>query len=263
MAFTKVGIIGAGVMGEAMIVGLSRSGFAGNSIVIREKRAERVSALSSKYGVEAGSLAECDLLILAVKPQDAISTLAEIKGEVKSGALLVSLLAGTKTVKIESALGSGVRVVRVMANTPLLLGKGAAAVTKGSGATSADVAWVIELLSKSGVAIEVSEDLMDAVTATSGSGPAYVFRFVEAMVAAGVKLGLSESDATLLANETLIGAAKMVEESGKDVGTLRANVTSPNGTTAAALASMEASGFEELIYNAMKAARDRSIELSE
>lgn len=263
MAFEKAAIVGAGVMGEAMIVGLIRNGFAAGSITIREKRSDRVAQLQSQYGVASGLLADSDLIFLAVKPQDAVATVAEINGELKDGALLVSLLAGTKSAKLEAGLNGSIRVVRVMPNTPLLLGKGAAGVAKGSRASDSDLDWVISFLSTSGIAIEVSEDEMDSVTAMSGSGPAYFFRFVEAMIKAGKRLGLSDGEAKTLAEHTLIGAAKMVEESGKDVATLRENVTSPNGTTAAALNSFESSEFDEVVFKAMKAARDRSIELSQ
>jgi pyrroline-5-carboxylate reductase len=136
------------------------------------------------------------------------------------------------------------------------------ALSAGSNVTAEDVEWTKRFLSASGQTIIVDEKLQDVVTATSGSGPAYYFAFTEAVAAAGERLGLSKEDATLLAKETLIGAALMVEKSEKDLATLRENVTSPNGTTAAALESLDASGFNEVIYEAMKAARDRSIELS-
>lgn len=262
MAFKRAAIMGAGVMGEAMIVSLLRSGFSSESIVIREKRSDRAAEIIKRHGVSAGSLSDCDFVIVAVKPQDIATTLAELASEVKDSTLIISLLAGTKSAKFESGLKTGARVVRVMPNTPLLLGKGAAAVAKGKNATTEDVAFVISLLEQSGVAIEVGEELMDAVTATSGSGPAYVFRFVEAMIAAAKELGMDEPDAALLVKETLIGAAKMISDSGKDVATLRENVTSPNGTTAAALASFNESNIDAIVLKAMRAARDRSVELS-
>lgn len=262
MALERAAIMGAGVMGEAMIVSLMRSGLAGKSIVIREKRPDRVAELTNRHGVVTGSLSDRDLVIVAVKPQDISGTLTELASEISESALIVSLLAGVKSAKFEEALRPGARVIRVMPNTPLLLGAGASAVARGKNATSEDVALVISILEKSGVAIEVSESLMDAVTATSGSGPAYVFRFVEAMIAAATELGLSEAEATLLVKETLIGAAKMISDSGKAVATLRENVTSPNGTTAAALTSFNESDIDGIVLRAMKAARDRSIELS-
>jgi pyrroline-5-carboxylate reductase len=142
------------------------------------------------------------------------------------------------------------------------MGRGMSALSAGSNVTAEDVEWTKRFLSASGQVIIVDEKLQDAVTATSGSGPAYYFAFTEAMAAAGERLGLSKEDATLLAKETLIGAALMVEKSEKDLAILRENVTSPNGTTAAALKSLDDSGFNEVIYEAMKAARNRSIKLS-
>lgn len=263
MAFSRPAIIGAGIMGEAMISALFRVGISGGAITIYEKRQERVKELIDKYGVKPGSLSECDVALLAVKPQDLESVLGEIKSELKKDVFLVSLLAGVKSSRIELILGGGVRVVRVMPNTPILMGAGMSAISAGANATDSDVAWVVELLGKSGATLVVAENEMDAVTAVSGSGPAYFFGFVEAMIEAAKKLGLKESDAKLLVTQTLVGAAKMVAESGKDAGTLRANVTSPNGTTAAALASFDKAKWSEIVYEAMKAARDRSKELSD
>lgn len=263
MAFSRPLIVGAGIMGEAMISALTRVGISAKSITIYEKRADRATELIEKYGVQGGSLADCDVALLAVKPQDLAQVLGEVKEQLNKGALLVSLLAGVKSSRIEALLGGGVRVVRVMPNTPILLGVGMSAITAGANATAGDVAWVAELLGKSGATLIISEAEMDAVTAVSGSGPAYFFGFAEAMIEGAVRLGLNEADAKLLVSQTLVGAAKMIAESGKDAGTLRANVTSPNGTTAAALAKFDSANWHEMIYEAMRAARDRSKELSD
>jgi pyrroline-5-carboxylate reductase len=149
-----------------------------------------------------------------------------------------------------------------MPNTPMVMGAGMSALSLGSNATSIDQEWVKGFLAKAGEVIVVDEKLQDAVTATSGSGPAYFFAFTEAIIKAAERLGISRQDATTLASQTLIGAALMVENSGKELATLRENVTSPNGTTAAALKSFTDSSLEELVFQAMKAAHDRSIELS-
>jgi pyrroline-5-carboxylate reductase len=149
-----------------------------------------------------------------------------------------------------------------MLNTPLLLGAGMSVISAGETATSSDVEWVKKLLSKSGEILVVVEDLMDGVTATSGSGPAYFFGFVEAMIDGAKRLGLAESDARVLVNQTLLGAAKMLIESGKDAKTLRENVTSPNGTTAAALSVFDSNNWHEIVYEAMKAAHERSKQIS-
>ena len=262
MTIKNVAIVGAGVMGEGIINSLLKAGVSSKAILIRDKRTERVQELKASYGVNEGSIGEADAVFLAVKPQDFETCIEYLKAELRDGALLVSLLAGVRSSRIESSVGSRVRVIRVMPNTPLLLGEGMSVITKGKSGSEADLAWVSKLLSNSGKTLVVDEELMDAVTAVSGSGPAYFYGFVEAMIKAAIKLGLREQDAKLLVHQTLIGAAKMVQDSGKDAAALRGEVTSPNGTTAAALSSFESSGWEEIVYKAMKAAMDRSRELS-
>ena len=263
MSFSKVGVVGTGVIGEALIGSLLRFGVPKDSILISEKRDERKGEILQKYGVaKLASIESVDILLLAVKPQDLITTMEEWRTNSHPLPLIISFAAGIKTSAIEKVLGNKTRVIRVMPNTPMTLGRGMSAISAGAHVTKDDQDWVDRFLKTTGEVIEVSEDLQDAVTATSGSGPAYYFAFTEAVVAAATKLGLSEIDAITLAKETLIGAALMVEKSGKDLQTLRENVTSPNGTTAAALKSFKDSGLEDLVLAAMKAARDRSIELS-
>ena len=263
MSFSKVGVVGTGVIGEALIGSLMRFGIPKDSILISEKRDERKDEILQKYGVsKLESIEYVDILFLAVKPQDLITTIQAWSTSNLSVPLIVSFAAGVKISAIENVLGSKARVIRVMPNTPMTLGRGMSAMSLGAHVTKEDQDWLNRFLNTTGEVIEVSEGLQDAVTATSGSGPAYYFAFTEAVVAAATKLGLSEADAITLAKETLIGAALMVEKSGKDLKTLRENVTSPNGTTAAALNSFKVSGLEDLVLAAMKAARDRSIELS-
>ena len=263
MSFSKVGVVGTGVIGEALIGSLMRFGIPKDSILISEKRDERKDEILQKYGVsKLESIEYVDILFLAVKPQDLITTIQAWSTSHRSLPLIVSFAAGVKIGAIENVLGSKARVIRVMPNTPMTLGRGMSAMSLGAHVTKEDQDWLNRFLKTTGEVIEVSEGLQDAVTATSGSGPAYYFAFTEAVVAAAAKLGLSEADAITLAKETLIGAALMVEKSGKDLQTLRENVTSPNGTTAAALKSFKDSGLEDLVLAAMKAARDRSIELS-
>ena len=262
MTITKVAIVGAGVMGEGMINSLLKSGFVSKAILIKDKRPQRVQELEESYGVKSGNISEADAVFLAVKPQDFETCIEDLKVELRDGALLVSLLAGVKISRIESSVGSRARVIRVMPNTPLLLGEGMSVISKGKSGSETDLAWVSKLLSNSGKTLDVDEELMDAVTAVSGSGPAYFYGFVDAMIKAAIKLGLREQDAKLLVHQTLIGAAKMVQDSGKDAATLRGEVTSPSGTTAAALSSFHTNGWEEIVYKAMKAAMDRSRELS-
>ena len=263
MSFSKVGLVGTGIIGEALIEVLLRSGLSQGSLFIAEKRQERRDEIMNKYGVsEIKDYVSLDAILFAVKPQDFMATLETISHSLIGSPLIVSFAAGIKINSIEKKLGKGSRVIRVMPNTPMVVGRGLSAISLGSAATSDDQEWVRRFLSKAGEVIVVREGLQDAVTATSGSGPAYYFAFTEAVVGAARRLGISPEDAITLASQTLIGAALMVEKSGKELKTLRENVTSPNGTTAAALKSFADSGLEELVYQAMKAAHDRSIELS-
>ena len=263
---SKVAVIGAGVMGEALIVALISSGVNSNRITISEKREERAQELIAKYSINsselASNVANADALLLVVKPQDMGSVLEEIKGSINPEAVVITFAAGKTISFISNGLGTTNPVVRVMPNTPTLVGAGMAAASMGAGVTAAQRDFVLGFLGATGKVIEVSEDLQDAVTATSGSGPAYFFAFVEAMVAGAKELGLSQEDATTLTVQTIVGAAKLLDESGKSATTLRENVTSPNGTTAAALSSFAAADLNSMVANAMKAARDRSQELA-
>ena len=262
----SVAVIGAGVMGEALIAALISSGVKPDHITISEKRDERAQELISKYSIKAASLtpnvSDADAVLLVVKPQDMASVLEEIKDSINPKAVVITFAAGKTISFISNGLGTGNPVVRVMPNTPTLVGEGMAAASIGAGVTDVQRDFVLGFLAATGKVIEVSEDLQDAVTATSGSGPAYFFAFVEAMVAGAKELGLSEKDATTLTVQTIVGAAKLLEESGKSATTLRENVTSPNGTTAAALASFSSGDLNSMVAKAMKAARDRSQELA-
>jgi pyrroline-5-carboxylate reductase len=259
----QISVIGAGVMGEALIAALLKAGHSAVHIQVIEKRAERAAELVAKYSIKIGAdLSNSDVLLLVTKPQDLDSVLREINGQVKPGALVISFAAGKKISTIATGLSGVCPVVRVMPNTPTLVGKGAAGYSLGSGVSEHQKKFVVDFLSAAGIAVEVKEELQDAVTATSGSGPAYFFAFVEAMVKGAVELGLSQEVATELTVQTLIGAAELLATSGKSASTLRENVTSPNGTTFAALQSFTSSELEQVVAKAMKAARDRSIELS-
>ena len=261
----NVGFIGVGIMGEALLSGLIKSGFDKSNIYISEKRAERAEEVSNRFGVKAvtlDSLCErSDYILLVTKPQDFDHLLSDISGKIKAGALLISFAAGKKISKIASACPDS-KVIRVMPNTPVLVGKGMSVISADTKVSQEELNFVVDFLNSCGKAIVVTEDLQDAVTATSGSGPAYFFAFVEEMIKGAAKLGLSDADATTLTIQTINGAAAMLEESGKSPTTLRENVTSPNGTTAAALQKFNEGGFGELIATAMKAARDRSQELA-
>lgn len=263
MTLNKISVIGAGVMGEALISALIKSGQSPAQIEIIEKRADRVTELIGKYGITGGQvLSESKAVLLVVKPQDLEALLADINGTISADTLVISFVAGKRIDTILAGIGGNNPVVRVMPNTPTLVGKGAAGYSFGNGVSDEQKRFVIDLLSASGIAVEVNEELQDAVTATSGSGPAYLFAFVEAMINGAKSLGLSEEVATKLIVQTMIGAAELLQSSGKSPATLRENVTSPNGTTFAALQSLSASDLNKIVEQAMKAARDRSIELN-
>jgi pyrroline-5-carboxylate reductase len=262
----EVGIIGAGIMGEALLSAISKAGIAVTSIAIADKRGDRVAGLQKKYGCSISTTSEIALhaknILLVVKPQDMDSLLEEIGKTISSSQRVISFAAGKKISLIEGYVNGAVPVVRVMPNTPMSVGIGASAISAGKFASKDDVKAVEELLKASGKTIVVDESLQDAVTATSGSGPAYFFRFVEAMINGARDLGLSESDAKTLVIQTITGAAAMLNVEGASPSKLRENVTSPNGTTFAALQVFESMEIEGSIKKAMRAARDRSQELS-
>ena len=261
-----IGLIGAGVMGEALIAALIRSGVNPADISFAEKRDERAAELAGRYSIvhkELNAVAsESAIILLVVKPQDMQATLAELSTGISPETLVISFAAGKTIASIASGLGKANPIIRVMPNTPALIGKGASGYSLGAGVTADHKKFVSDFLDATGKAIEVPEALQDSVTATSGSGPAYFFAFVEAMVDGAVALGLSKADATLLTIQTIVGAAALLDESGDSPTTLREKVTSPNGTTAAALASFGNSGLSAIVADAMAAAAKRSQELA-
>jgi pyrroline-5-carboxylate reductase len=261
----SVGIIGVGVMGEALLSGLISSSFPISQISFHEKREERASEITSKFGVKNLSLdalcQQSDVILLVTKPQDLGNLLIESASKFKEGVLLISFVAGKK-INFISDKAPHAKVIRVMPNTPMLVNKGMSAISLGEGVDEKMKNFTVNFLSACGKTLIVDEPLQDAVTATSGSGPAYFFAFVEEMIKGATQLGLSESDATNLTIQTIVGAAEMLQSSGKSPTTLRENVTSPNGTTAAALTKFNEGKLGNLIAESMKAARDRSIELA-
>ncbi len=200
-----------------------------------------------------------DVILLCVKPGQVLPVLEEAAPQ--GSKLFISIAAGVPLGKMEALVSGRHRFIRVMPNTPVLVGKGASAFARGRAATDEDAALAAELLGSVGIAFEVAEDQLDAVTALSGSGPAYVFLLVESLVAAAVDQGLDADLAEALAVQTVSGAARLLEQSGEPPGILRENVTSPNGTTFAALESFRANRFGEIVAEALAAARNRSIEL--
>jgi pyrroline-5-carboxylate reductase len=264
---TQTAILGAGVMGETLLSGLVRAGRRVDDLLVGEKRPERARELEERYGVrvvsniEAAKLA--DTVAVVVKPQDMGDLLTEISSFLRPGQLLVSLAAGITTSFIEAHVPEGVAVVRVMPNTPALVDEGMAAISPGSHCDETHLAEAESLLASTGRVIRVPEKQQDAVTAISGSGPAYIFFVVESMIEAGVHLGLPRATATELVIQTLVGSAKMLRETGTHPTVLREQVTSPGGTTAAALRELEIHKVRAAFLAAMEAARDRSRSLAE
>jgi len=232
-----VAFIGAGNMGEALIRGLLGAKMVPPSrIIAADVRAERREFFMSSFGVQAvddnvEAVKAADIVLLAVKPQQMSELLAGLKPVMSGAKLMISIAAGVTTARIEQELGGQARVVRVMPNTPALVGAGAAALAKGAYATNNDLVSAESILGAVGIVVRVEEKLMDAVTALSGSGPAYIFYVTEALIRAGVAAGLDEALAKKLAIQTVFGAAKLLVESGEEPESLRRKVTSPGGTT--------------------------------
>ena len=264
---TQVAIIGAGVMGETLLSGLVRAGRRVDDLLVGEKRRERAAELTERSGVTVVGNVEAarkaDTLALVVKPQDMGELLDEIAGVVRPGQLVVSLAAGITTGFIESRLPEGVAVVRVMPNTPALVDEGMAAISRGSHCDEKHLLEAEELMASTGRVLRVPEKQQDAVTAISGSGPAYLFFVVEAMIEAGVHLGLPRATASELVVQTVVGSAKLLRETGEHPVVLRERVTSPGGTTAAAIRELEDHKVRATFLTALEAARDRSRALAQ
>jgi len=259
-------IFGAGVMGETLLSGLIRSGRDVADLSITEKRTDHAAVLNAKYGVSvldnATAAKSADVLVLVVKPQDMDGLLSEIRDHVVPGNLVVSLAAGITTAYLESRLPEGSSVVRVMPNTPALVDQGMAAISPGRHCTPEHLDEAEALLRSCGRVVQVPEKYQDAVTAISGSGPAYIFYVVEAMIEAGVVLGLPRATSTELVVQTLFGAATMLKETGEHPTVLRERVSSPGGTTVAALRQLDDHKVRAAFISAIEAAARRSHELA-
>ncbi|MEY3578863.1 MAG: hypothetical protein RIS49_841 [Actinomycetota bacterium] len=257
---SEVTIIGAGTMGEAFIAALIRSGMKPSVITIVVRREEHGAELAERYGVTVKGLAEAvttsDVIILGVKPQGLADLLPQIQPHLKGDSLVISLLAGKTIAGISEGLAGHTAIARVMPNTPTLIGKGMAGYSLSSGVTAAQKKFVDQLLDATGKSIEIPEE-------TSGSGPAYFFRFVEAMVDGSVAMGLSREDATTLTIQTIVGAAALLDQSGETPTHLREKVTSLKGATAEALAVFDEAGITEIVAKAMAASARRSEELAQ
>jgi pyrroline-5-carboxylate reductase len=262
----KLGFIGCGKMASALLKGVLHSGLcAPGQVSASDCAPGAAEKLAAQTGIRAAAsnsevAAEADILLLCVKPQDAPGVLAELRGRLV-GKLVVSIAAGVGLSVLETAAGAGVRVVRVMPNTPALVQRGASAYALGAGATEEDARSVEALFGAVGSVARVKESLLDAVTGLSGSGPAYGFLFIEALADAGVLMGLSRETALLLAAQTMSGAAEMVLQTGQHPGVLRDQVASQGGTTIAGIEALELAGVRAGILRAVRAATERSQQL--
>ena len=264
-----IGFIGVGNIGEAMIKGLLGAGLVDPAHVAGScPRRERVELLKSRYGIYATAHNEdvvrrAGILVLAVKPQILPRVCDEIAPHLRPRALVLSIAAGVPIVAIEARLPEGTRVVRAMPNTPALVDAAATAIAGGGHATDADLATAKRIFDAIGMTVILDEELLDAVTGLSGSGPAYVFLIIEALADAGVKMGLSRHHSQTLAAQTVLGAAKLLLETGEHPGRLKDMVASPGGTTISGLHTLEAGGLRTTLINAVETATRRSRELGE
>ena len=265
----KLGLIGCGKMGRALLEGALKNGIVkAQDVYVSSRTEETRTALAKELGVNAMDsntelASKADVVYLCTKPNVTPIVLIELaeSPECLDGTLLISAAAGLPLLQIEQALPGSARVVRCMPNTPALIGKGAAAYTIGTNASVADAEMTCKLLKAVGSVIEVPESLMDAVTGVSGSGPAYVYTFIEAMADGGVLKGLPRAQALELATQTVLGAASMVAKTGLHPAILRDMVTSPGGTTIAAVQALEDNGFRSATIAAVEASTEKSKEL--
>ena len=264
----KIAIIGCGKMGSIIAKGLfEQKFFPKRNITVTDIDKARLDYIRSKMGLQVScdnkkATKSADIVIIAVKPQNMAATLNEFGSVINKSKVVISIAAGITTNFIEASLPKGSRVLRVMPNTPALIGEGAAAVARGSCATIDDIKLTRTIFNSVGISFEVDEKLMDAITGLSGSGPAYCFMIIEALIDAGVKMGLPHDLAAKLSAQTMLGAARLCLQSDKQPAQLREMVTSPGGTTAAGLKVLEAGKIRETVISAVEAATKRSKELS-
>lgn len=262
---TRIAVLGGGVMGEALIVGLQHRLAPAPTIVVAEKRKDRAADLAARLGVEIAPLesacAGAEVVIVVVKPQDIRAVVDAVAPAVAPGTLVISIAAGITTESIEQVLPTA-HVVRAMPNTPARIESGVTGISAGAGCPSTSLDRARELLSAVGAVVEIPEPLQDAITAVSGSGPAYLFALAEGMLEGAHRVGLPDDVARTAVVQTLLGAARLLEATGEDPAILRANVTSPNGTTAAALDVFARANLTGTVATAIESARDRSRELS-
>jgi pyrroline-5-carboxylate reductase len=262
----RLAVLGGGVMGETVVSAALRAGWSDEDVRITERSAVRANELSERYGVRAADgnpkvARWADVVLVALKPHDVAGVLEEVRDALRPGTLVVSVAAGLTCAFYEGRLPEGTPVVRVMPNTPAVIGHGASAISAGTHATEEHLALTERILARTGLVVRAPEKDLDAVTAISGSGPAYVFYVIDAMAEAGVLLGLTRDRARELAVATVLGSAAMVRETGEHPVVLRERVSSPGGTTVAGVRELDAHGVRAAFIAAAEAARDRSVEL--
>ncbi len=263
----KIGVVGGGKMGGALIAGMISGGLVkAGAVAVADKDEGRLEELAKIYGIgvtaqNCEAVGNADVVILAVKPQNMAEVLLGLAEALAPTALVISIAAGISTAFIEERLHKGVRVVRVMPNMPALIGEGAAALCRGAFATEEDLSLARTIFAAVGIAVEVNEGLMDAVTGLSGSGPGYAFLIIEALTDAGVRMGLARDVALKLSAQSLLGAAKLCLKGEKHPAELRDMVSSPGGTTLAGLKALEDGRLRATLMSAVEAATRRSAEL--
>jgi pyrroline-5-carboxylate reductase len=271
LAERRIAFIGGGAMAEALAGGLIAGGISAGQIRIAEPRSERCVELRERHGVAASAdyadaVRDSDLVVLAVKPGVIPTALAALRAEDLdlTSPLWISIAAGVRLASLEAGLSAEARIIRAMPNTPALVGAGATAICGNARADASDRSDARSLFENVGIAWEAdAENLLDAVTGLSGSGPAYVFLFLEALIDAGEQAGLPRNAAEQLATQTVYGAAKLARDSDSSPAQLREQVSSPGGTTLAGLAALDEGGFREVLARAVAAATRRSVELGE
>jgi pyrroline-5-carboxylate reductase len=266
----KIGFIGSGNMGEALINGLIVSGSsAPDQIICSDIREDQLERLHATYGIQTTTdnnevVRQADIIIYAIKPQLMAQVLVETAKHLDMNKLIISIAAGVPMVAIENALKKDLRLIRVMPNVAVAVNEGAAAIAAGKHAKPEDIQLAMDIFNSVGKCVFLKEnELLDAITGLSGSGPAYIFMIVEALSDAGVKMGLSRHDAQFLASQTVLGSAKLLLETGTHPGQLKDSVTSPGGTAIAGLHTLEKGGLRTTMINAVEAATLRSRELGD
>ena len=273
MNIERIAILGSGSMGSAILAGLLASGFEASKVSVSTKSAQSAARLTDEYGVNAYSLesdgeanklavAGADVVLVAVKPVYVVETLKGVSSELRDDALIVSVAAGITNAAMQAAVPNSVRVIRSMPNTPAIVGRAVTGLAAGSRATEADLATATALFETVGRVVVVDETQIDQLSTISGSGPAYVFYFIEQLIKAAMHHGFSAEQAAVLVNDTFLGAAELVAATGKSPADLRRQVTSPNGTTERAIATFDAANLEKVFVDATEAALARARELA-